>query len=245
MSAVEGDSWIEARIAELEVKYLERVFACETPEAVEAAVTYAAHLARVGLTPESCPVFLRLLEIRNPWVIDALVGDQDPYQLLSRIQPGPRLVSHVFATLERWKRGGVGSKNLAAALGVLRSVYAAPREGFRIFPLKLGDLHSLAKHLDKKAGQDEPNNRVILDCLDKLSSLDNPENPDMDRIAVQSSAIRNAFFDETRKLEDVIPPNLLDIEDKVKEVSPREAKPLAAARSAGAGGGEPRRVAKG
>ena len=77
----------EAQIHEIENKMLQGVFACRTTEAVEAAITYARFLSTSGITPENYPVFLQMLEVENHWVIDALIGDRDPFLLLSSVQP--------------------------------------------------------------------------------------------------------------------------------------------------------------
>jgi len=218
-------NWMERRLSELEAKVLREIFACRNEQAVEAAITFARYLVSLGLTPENFPVFLRILEIENHAVIDALVGNQDPFQMLSAVQPRDILVKHIFDMLGRWHAGGIYAKNLSVILGVLRSVYSAPRDGYRIYALSLAELNALGKHLDKRLGQDDPVNRTILDCLDRLSRLASDEDPDLDRIGVQAAAIRNAFFDDARKMEDVIPKVLIETKRTFEQVAPRQEKP--------------------
>jgi len=189
---------------------------------VEAAVTYASFLSTVGITPDNYPVYLRMLEIENHWVIDALIGQRDPFLLLSAVQPNEYIVSRILAMMTRWHKGGIYHKNLSVILGVLQSVYSSPRDGYRIYQVSIQDTNALGKHLDKERGQDDPLNRAILEVLEKISELEDAANPEMEEIAIHAAAIRNAFFDDKKNMEDVIPPVLLvTIEDR-KEVAPRE-----------------------
>ena len=86
------ETWDDSRTIEIETRLLQGVFASRTTEAVEAAVTYAKYLSTVGITPENYPVFLKMLEIENHWVVDALIGNRDPFLLLSilvsKMRPG-------------------------------------------------------------------------------------------------------------------------------------------------------------
>lgn len=221
------EKWDEARIAEVEKIMLQGIFGCRSTEAVEAAVTYARYLSTVGITPENYPIFLKLLEIENHWVIDALIGERDPFLMLSPVQPNKYIVNRIFAMLTKWNKGGIYSKNLSVILGVLQSVYSSPKGGYRIYPVSIADVNALSKHLNKGKGQDDPLNRVILNVLEKLSELEDDEDAEIEEIAIHSSAVRNAFFDDNKELKDVIPPVLLEtVLDRV-EVPTRRLKQVA------------------
>jgi hypothetical protein len=213
--------WDDSKITEIETRLLQGVFGCRTTEAVEAAITYAAFLNRVGISPENCPVFLRMLEIENHWVIDALIGERDPFLLLSAVQPNKFIVSRIFSMLTRWHKGGIYPKSLSVILGVLQSVYSSPKDGYRIYPLSIADCNALGKHLDKSMGQDDPQNRVILEVLEKIAELEESSRPEMEDVAIHASSVRNAFFDDRKKMEDVIPPVLLVTVDDRIEIPPR------------------------
>ncbi len=225
---VAQETWTPEQIAEIENRLLQGIFGCRSYEAVEAAMTYAAFLNTVGLTPENYPVFLRMLEIENHWVIDALIGDKDPFLLLSPVQPNRYIVGKIFGMMTKWHKGGIYPKNLSVILGVLQSNYSSPRDGYRIYPLSISDLNALGKHLDKEKGQDDALNRTILDILDKISQLEGVgTDPEMEEVAIHASAIRNAFFDDRKRMEDVIPPVLLvKASYHEKEVAPRKRIPL-------------------
>jgi len=211
----------EIRMSEIENRLTQGVFGCRSTEAVEAAITYAQYLSSVGITPENYPVFLRMLEIENHWVIDSLIGGRDPFLLLSGVQPNKYIVGRILAMMTRWHKGGIYPKNLSVILGVLQSVYSSPRDGYRIYPLSIADANAIGKHLDKEKGQDDPLNRAILEVLEKISDLEDAGNTEMDEVAIHGAAIRNAFFDDHKRMEDVIPPVLLVTVTDRKEIQPR------------------------
>ncbi len=215
------ENWDDSRIFEIETRLLQGVFSSRTTEAVEAAITYAKYLNTVGITPENYPVFLKMLEIENHWVVDALIGNRDPFLLLSAVQPNEFIVSRIFAMMTRWHKGGIYHKNLSVILGVLQSVYSSPRDGYRIYSLRIADVNALGKHLDKETGQDDPLNRAILEILDKISQLEDSGDSEIEEIAIHAASVRNAFFDNRKRMEDVIPPVLLVTIDDRKEVPPR------------------------
>ena len=65
----------------------------------------------------------------------------------------------------------------------------------------------------------------ILDILDKVSHLEGlePDNRNLEEVAIHANEIRNYFFDETKHLNEVIPPVLLVRMDFKKfEVAPRQ-----------------------
>ncbi len=218
----------DERIGEIENLLLQGVFGCRSTEAVEAAVTYAQFLSSAGITPENYPVFLRMLEIENHWVIDSLIGERDPFLLLSGVQPNKYIVGRILAMMTRWHKGGIYAKNLSVILGVLQSVYSSPRDGYRIYPLSIADANAIGKHLDKEKGQDDPLNRAILEVLDKIAALEDDDNSEMEEVAIHASSIRNAFFDDRKRMEDVIPPVLLVTVEDRKEISPRRTNALVA-----------------
>jgi hypothetical protein len=123
--------------------------------------------------------------------------------------------------MTRWHKGGIYHKNLSVIMGVLQSVYSSPQNGYRIAPLTIADANAIGKHLQKSKGQDDPLNRAILEVLDKIAHLEDSGNAQMEEVAIHAAAIRNAFFDDRKRMEDVIPPVLLVSFKDREEVSPR------------------------
>ena len=189
-----------------ENKILNQLMSARTTESVEACISYARFLRMSGLSSENYPLFLKMLEIENHWVLDELIGPKDPFLLLSNIPPNNFLVSKAFRLMTRWRPGGIYPKTLAIVLGVLQNAYSSPRDGYKIYKLSISDVDNLGKHLEKEGGQDEPRNRCILDILEKIGSLEGLRvDENMEQVARQALKIRNAFFDNTKMLEDIIP----------------------------------------
>ncbi len=213
--------WSDQSIFRVENHIINNIFACRTTDAVEAAITYAAFLKKSGLTNENYPLFLKLLEMENHFVIDSLLGTTDPFLFLTPIQPTKHLVSTCFRLLTNWHPGGIYPKTLAIVLGALQAAYSYAKDGYRIHPVTINDVNNLGKHLNKEKGQDEPVNRAILDLLDRLASLEGQGDSEMELLARQCNVIRGNYFDKRRKMEDAIPQVLLVKSDYlVKEVLP-------------------------
>jgi len=216
--------WTREYIMGVENKIIQQLMAARTPEAVEACISYARFLRMSGLDSENYPLFLKMLEIENHWVVDALIGEQDPFLLLSTIPPNRYIVSTCFELLTKWRPDGIYPKTLAIVLGVLQNAYSSPKDGYKIYPLGIADVDNLGKHLEQEKGQDDPQNRCILDILEKIGSLEGLQwDNSMEEVARQAMRIRGNFFDNTRMLEDCIPQVLMVrgnyLED---ELQPRE-----------------------
>ena len=206
---------------EAENRVLTHLMSARTTESVEASISYARFLRMSGLTSENYPLFLKILEIENHWVLDELIGSHDPFLLLSTIPPNNYLVSSAFRLLTRWRPGGIYPKTLAIVLGVLQNSYSSPRDGYKIYKLSISDVDNLGKHLEKEGGQDEPKNRCVLDILEKIGSLEGLRvDENMEQVARQALKIRTAFFDNTKMLEDIIPQVLIVRGDYLKDEVP-------------------------
>lgn len=216
------DAWSKESIMEVEIAVIERMIGCRTVEAVEASISYAQFLRLSGLTNENYPLFLRLLEVENHWVIDSLIGDKDPFLYLSSINPNNYVLLSAYQLLTNWHPGGIYPKTLAIILGVLQAAFSSPKDGYKIYSVSINDINNLGKHLNKELGQDDPNNRCILDVLDRMGSLaGTTEKPEIEQMARQSNSIRTFFFDKRKKMEDIIPQVLLVKSDYIaKEISP-------------------------
>lgn len=214
--------WTKESIMEVEISIIENIIGCRTVEAVEAAISYARFLSLSGLTNENYPLFLTLLEVENHWVIDSLLRNKDPFLILSPIQPNNYLIMESFKLLTKWHPGGIYPKTMAIVLGVLQAAYSSPKDGYKIFNASINDVNNLGKHLNKEIGQEDKNNRCILDILDNLGSLAGTStNPEIEQMSRQANSIRTFFFDKRKKMEDIIPQVLLVKSDYIaKEIPP-------------------------
>ena len=218
---LDAEVWSRESIFRVENNLVNNILACRTPDAVEAALAYTRFLRISGLTNENYPLFLKLLEMDNHYVIDELIGESNPFLMLTPIQPTKHLLSTCFRLLTNWHPGGIYPKTLSIVLGVLQAAYSYAKDGYAIHKLSVNDVNNLGKHLNKDKGQSYPVNRAILDILDKIAYLEGQGDEEMEMIARQCNLIRGNFFDKRKKMEDAIPQVLLVKSDYlVKEVLP-------------------------
>jgi len=218
-------TWSRQEVAHIEYALLKEIMMCRTQAATEAAITYARLLNTIGINNSNYPVFLKILGIRNKYVIDSLLGDRDPFLFMSSIQPNFFLIATCFSFLGKYQPREVYPKTLGIILGVFQAAYNSPLDGYNIYPPTISDINSLGKHLIEENGQDNILNRSILDMLDKFSQLEGlGVNEDMEDLAVHAHNIRNNFFDSQKRLVDIIPDVLLKTETFLdQEIEPRKS----------------------
>ena len=215
------DEWTPESMYRVESIILRNAFACRTPEATETSMAYTRFLRLAKMTNENYPVFLALLEIDNHYVIDSLIGEEDPFVFFTSIGPTKHLLRECYRLLTLWHPGGIYPKTLSIVLGVLQAAYSYAKDGYDIHKVSINDLNNLGKHLNKDAGQSDPVNRAILDILDRLASLEGQGDQEMEDLSRQATMVRSHFFDRRRKMEDTIPQVLLVKSDYlVKEIAP-------------------------
>jgi len=214
MAGVEGSLWSEKEIDNLALGYINEIIESREGYSVFAAIAFAHFMEnKVGLNPDNYPIFFRLIEAGNPWVIDTLVGDKDASKLMGTIQFNTFMIKECFRMLTAWKPGEVYPKALVIIYGLLTLCYGVPEEGYRIYPVSVNDVNNLGKHLDKTKDQMDPLNRVVLSVLDRIASLIEPQKPmpsvAIQDVALQANNIRGKFLDMTKKLNEAIPDILL------------------------------------
>ncbi|MCX7948939.1 MAG: hypothetical protein N2509_02365 [Treponemataceae bacterium] len=207
--------WSDTEIDALELSYLNDIIQCRDGYSTFAAMGFAYYLVnRQGLTPDNYPVFFRLIESGNPWVIDALVGDKEPAKFFGSIQPNTFMLRECFRMLTTWKAGEIYPKALEIIYGLITLCYQVPEEGYRLYPLTVTDVNNMGKHLDKSKNQMDPLNRTILTTLDRIASLVEPQKPmpseEIKDVALQANNIRGKFLDMTKQLNEAIPDILLE-----------------------------------
>lgn len=230
MPVNEWPLWSETEINGLTLGYINDIIACEDGYSAFAAVAFAHYLInKVGLTPDNYPIFFRLIESGNRWVIETLAEGRDPAKFFGTIQPNTFMLGECFRMLTKWKAGEVYPKALVVIFGLLMLCYAVPEEGYRLYPLTVNDVNNLGKHLDKTKDQMDPLNRTVLSVLDRISSLIEPQKPmpprEVQDVALQANNIRGKFLDMTKKLNEAIPDVLLARGDYAQgEIKPNIAK---------------------
>ena len=214
MKKWEERGWQEDDLNNLELTFLQQIFDCSNGVGVDGTIAFARFINMIGINPDTYPIYLKLLDKKNHWVVDALIGDRKPENYLENIQPNYYIIKDCFRAFSEAKRGGIYTKSLIVYLGLLTSTYTNPLEGYRIYPVTLTDVNNLGKHLDEEKDQMYDLNKKILMILDKIASLLDPGNPDVDEdvltLATQANNIRGKFLDMTKSLNEAIPDLLLE-----------------------------------
>ena len=189
---------------------LNGVFGASTATEVESSSFFARYLRHAGITPDNYWLFLRMLESNNKYIVDALIGNNDPRLLFTIIKPNNQLLETAFQLITVWHPGQIYSKVLLAVLGIIEYCYHHSEEGFAIHPLDISELNNLGKFLDQNKDQSDLINTTILDILDWISKLGNFSGESRkSTIAKHAYDIRMAYFDNTKDLLDIIPKVLL------------------------------------
>ena len=201
----------------------EALFSCVTQTQVECSVAFARYLSLAGLNSENYWLFLRLVMTNNPWVIDEMLHDREPRLLFSTIRPDSELIEATFQTLFSRHPEELYPRALEALLGIIQNAYFDPDDGFRIRKLSIMDINALGKFLLKDQPQENAQNKLILEILDRITRLgEYYGEPDKSVLSKHAFNVRFAYFDRTREMVDAIPePLLVRVADR-NGVSPEE-----------------------
>jgi len=218
--------WSDEEIEQLQLEFLHKMFECNDIDGVDTTVCYAKYLSKIQLNPDNYPVFIKLLQIENHWVVDALVGEKPPIDFLKNVQPNTFLLSECFKMFKKWRPRTINSSSLLVLFGLLKTTYANPHAGYQVYPLTVSDVNHFGKHLDKSRDQSDPVNGAILHVLDSFASLIDagglpPTDKNAHDVAIQANTIRGKFLDKNKQLNEAIPDEILKGEpEKIKEISP-------------------------
>jgi hypothetical protein len=192
------------------------VILCNTPQAVDAAAALAQILSGVGMNNGNYLLFLVLLETNNPSVIDVLIGWRNPFLLFAPIKPNWYLIKESFRILAKYKGNELSEKTLLALMGVIQNAYKTSKYGYKLYPLSMSDIYNIGKYLDKKKDQDNPRNRLLLEILFDIYFVGiDSDDRNMIQVGIKANDMRMAFFDNTKKMVDVVPHVLLLTEPAV------------------------------
>ena len=218
--------WSDEELYALQLEAVNAFLKCDAPETVEMSVEFAKFLNHVGLNADNYSIFLELLREENSHVTDALLGNRKAFDFFKEIQPSYYLIDVCFKMLYSYSVGGVYDKTLELIFGIIYRNYHRAREGFLLYPLSVENLNSIGKFLDKSKGQNEGNNRFIVDILGDIAEYTSQDqNNPVNEISSHAIAIRNAFFDRRREMKSVIPEEVLFRKNYAQmRINPRKPK---------------------
>ena len=225
MARWEERGWQKEDLDKLCLSFFNEIFKLNDSVEVDVTIQFAKYLNKVGLNSDNYPIFLQILGMKNHWVIDALIGDNELETYFSHIQPNYFILRECFQTITMTQRGDIYDRSLTIFLSIINVTYKIALEGYRVYDLTNEDVNNLGKHLNEKQDQRDPLNMKILTILDNIASLVDPAHKDIDpkknAIAVHANNIRGKFLDMSKSLTEAIPEKLLEIGDfKENEISP-------------------------
>ena len=186
------------------------IFGTETDIQVESGICFANYLNHVGINNKNYFIFLKIIETNNKWIIDSLIGNKDSRLLFSTIKPNTNLLKKALKLLAFWHPSQIYSKTLLALLGILECHYHNSDDGYKIHRLTINDLNNIGKYLDESKDQFQYENSLILEILDRIAKIGEYQK-NINKIVLSKHAfnIRISYFDNRKKLLDVIPQVLL------------------------------------
>ncbi len=204
------------------ISLFENIVLCNTPKAVDSAVTIARYINSLGINNENYVLYFVFLETNNSYVIDSLIGDKNPFLLFSPIRPNWYMLRETFRILSQFKKDELNRKCLLALLGIIQNTYKEPKFGYSVYKLTVSDVYNIGKYLNKDKNQLDEVNLLILDILFDIYLMGiESATREQKQVALKANLIRMAFFDMRKKMSDAIPDVLL-IKEKVPK---RDIKP--------------------
>ncbi|WP_028975079.1 hypothetical protein [Spirochaeta cellobiosiphila] len=218
----------EEELVKLRLEAIDYIIRADEPHRVDAAIEFAKYLNYVGLNPDNYPLFIEIMENGNPHVLEALIGQKDPFTYFDVVETSPYMIHEFVQILYQFQPGALHEKLVLLVMGVLLRTYIDPIAGYKKYQISMDELNAIGKNLDPEKDQNDPLNRKILDFFGEIGDIINVSNDEaLELIANHAINIRNVFLDPTQKLSDKIPELLVQ---RVKyldgAVPPRKTKPL-------------------
>jgi len=229
---MKGAEWknviTQEELTKLRLEAIDLIIRADEPHRVEAAMEFSRYLNFIGLNPDNYPLFIEVMKNGNPHVLEALIGDKDPFTYFDVVETSAYMVHEFINILYEFQPGALHQKLLYLIMGVLLRTYIDPIAGYKKYQISIDELNAIGKNLDTEKDQNDPLNRRILDFFGEIGDIINVSNdPALELIANHAINIRNVFLDPTQKLADKIPELLVQ---RVKyldgAIPPRKTKPL-------------------
>jgi len=188
----------------LKESYLSDIMQGNDIQSVNSLVAYARFLKELGINSDSYPLYLEVLGTNNEASVDALLEGYEPEAFLDCVIPNHYIVNSLFMFLDEHRKNEVYEKVLRVIIGLFAKLYRSAEEGFQLYKPSIAEINSFGKFLDETRDQDDLLNRIILDVLQYLTTLDTPHESDESKLAIarQAGRIRSDFFDNNRSLID-------------------------------------------
>ncbi len=171
------------------------------PEAKSVLVSYAEYFSTIRITEKNAALVLKLFSAKEPAVADKLLGEKDPLLLFSSVVFNRSGIATVLDILSMSSPRELYKPILLACLGVLIKTYGNARDGMTVYPLSISAVQHIAKYLTVA---DKTVQTAVMDILESLKTL-----PSKYPLAAVSARIIDTFYDNTKRLDTILPGSLL------------------------------------
>ena len=167
------------------------------PEAKNVLVSYAQYFSTIRITEKTAPLILKLLSSDVQPAAERLFGDKNPLLFFSSVAFHREGLSKIMENITSHTPESIYVKTLLAYLGVLLKTYKHTETGMKLYPLSIQSVQHIAKYLTL---HDETVQSTIIEILENLKTL-----PSRYSVARFSAEILDAFFDNSKNLENILP----------------------------------------
>ncbi|MDA3939364.1 MAG: hypothetical protein PF693_08655 [Spirochaetia bacterium] len=180
---------------------IESMLSSHTTEAEAAVLAFSRHFASYSLNSDTATVFQKIIKYNNPAAMDAIIKNRNPGSIFTTLTPSRSLILFAITTLTEYRFKELYEPGILACLGVLQNIYKNPGYGMNIYPLSVADLYHVAKYLKV---ENEEIELLIISFLENLNMLSGNDN-----FSTISRNILDAHYDNSKKVENVIPSSIL------------------------------------
>ncbi len=181
---------------------LDTVIDDRSPQAKEVIISYARILNRTRLTVKNAPVFVKILSTNEKRAVDELIRGKDPFLMFSSITPDRKLVISVFRILSSYRPKELYANIFHACMGLLLNAYSGSGSAINIYQPAVSDIQHTAKYLVI------PDREIQERVIDLFYRLSDDKSLDTNLFTFISEII-STYFDNTKKLDSIIPASLL------------------------------------
>ncbi|RLD28764.1 MAG: hypothetical protein DRI73_11360 [Bacteroidetes bacterium] len=172
-----------------------------TPEAESAVIAFAGYFSSHTLNSETSSIFQKIIKYNNPAAIDELLKNRTPESFFSTLEPSRSLILFALTTLSEYRFNELYKPAILVCLGILQNIYNNPEYGHKLYSLSIADIYHSAKYLKV---ENEKIEQLIISFLENLNNLSR-----MNNISTTSGNILDAHYDNSKKLESIIPLSIL------------------------------------
>lgn len=180
---------------------IESMLSSHTPEAISAVIAFSKHFSSYSLNNENSSVFQKIINYNNSKAIDALLKNRNPDSFFTILEPSRALILFAFTTLSEYRFNELYEPAILVCLGILQNIYKNPEYGNKLYSLSIADIYHTAKYLKVENDKIE---ELIISFLENLNNLSR-----MNNISTISGNIIDAHYDNSKKLESIIPLSIL------------------------------------